>query len=90
MTITERKREPNQVLSPETILNSEVSQYCSIRNAEDTCDTEVDAGTSCGPIYQCTYTVSSLTTGTWYFAVTSEDLAGNESEASNIADKVID
>ena len=61
-----------------------------IRNADATCtDTGLDAGTGCGNIFQCTYTVSSLTNGTWYFAVTSYDLAGNESEHSNVDWKVI-
>jgi len=55
-----------------------------IRNADAKCeDTGVDAVTGCATIYVCTYTVSSLTTGTWYFAVTSFDVAGNESEYSN-------
>ncbi len=61
-----------------------------IRNADATCtDTGLDAGTGCGNIFQCTYTVSSLTNGTWYFAVTAYDLAGNESGHSSIDWKVI-
>jgi len=61
-----------------------------IRNANASCiDTGVDTGTGCGNIYECTYTVSSLTTGTWHFAVTAYDNHGNESELSNVLNKDI-
>lgn len=61
-----------------------------ISNAIVTCtDTMLDEGNECENIYECTYTVSSLTSGTWHFAVTSSDLAGNESEYSETGDKVI-
>ena len=38
---------------------------------------------------QTTYTVTSLTTGTWYFAVTAIDGSGNESGFSNEVSLVI-
>lgn len=53
----------------------------------DCFDTEVE--TDCGNIHECTYTVSSLTTGSWYFGVTSIDAYGNESDLSNIDSKDI-
>lgn len=36
-----------------------------------------------------TYTVSNLSSGTYYFAVTAYDISGNESGYSNEANKVI-
>lgn len=40
---------------------------------------------SCGPIQTCSYRISGLAAGTWYFAVTAYDSAGSESVFSNTA-----
>ncbi len=52
-------------------------------------DTGMDAGTGCGNIYSCSYTVTGLSEASWFFSVTSYDTAGNESSYSNETGKVI-
>lgn len=53
-------------------------------------DTQVDAGTTCGNVFRCTYyTPQNMTVGMWYFKVTANDHAGNESVDSNIMSKEI-
>lgn len=46
-------------------------------------DTWVDAGTGCGNIKDCTYTITNLNYGTWFLSLTTYDTSGNESGYSS-------